>query len=106
MAHRKNKSVIRVNSEEVQGEGSFVLVKRMTWDDAEILLADGEGKDQREVAKEFLPRLILDWDWVDDNDQPLPKPREDPEVIKRLLLPELNFLLRAVEVIREDGPKN
>lgn len=106
MAHRKNKTVIRVPSDDVQGEGSHVVIKRMTWEDAEILMQDGEDRDQREIAKEFLPRLIIDWDWVDDDDKPLPKPKDDPDVIKRLPLAELNFLLRAVELIREDGPKN
>lgn len=107
MAKRKHKTVFKVDSEEVQGEGSFVIVRRMTWDDAEYLFSEENTEtDQRAIAAEFLPKLIVDWDWVDDNDNPLPKPKEDPSVIKRLPLAELNFLLRAVEVITPDGPKN
>ena len=107
MAHRKNKVTIRVDSEKVQGEGSFVVIKRMTWGDLEPLTQDaGEKQDMRAIAAEFMPRLVVDWNWVDDNDSPLPKPADNPEIIKALPTEELTFLLEAVELLKVTAPKN
>jgi hypothetical protein len=102
MAHRKNKALIRVDSEEVMGEGSYVTLKAPLWGDVQDL--QGGNLTEKEVGMEMLKRVVVGWDWVDDEDKPLPLPSSDPDVLNRLQLVEMNFLSQAFDKHIKVGP--
>lgn len=92
---------IRIDSSEVQGDGSFVIVRSPSWG----LLRKAQkmtnsGADAATVGIEFAEELVretvLDWNWTDDADQPLPKPADDKAVIERLTAEEVSFLIEKV----------
>lgn len=102
MAERKHKKFRRIDSSEVQGEGSFVKIQSPGFDVLGNLLsvAQIQGVDGTEVTDtaavmaslssetvdsifELLEKVVVEWDWVDDNGNPLPQPKDDPEVIRR-----------------------
>jgi hypothetical protein len=88
MPERKYKAVRKVESDEVQGPGSWVVLRAPTLADV-INVPDGD-----DVAS----HLVVDWNWVDDDGNPLPKPT--PEYVKGIPFQELNFILQA---LRLDG---
>jgi hypothetical protein len=100
MAHRKHKKYKRVDSAEVQGEGSFVLLKTPALSDMERLeVFAADGVDETAAIKFIVPLLsglVLDWDWVDDDGNPLPKPSEDAGVFDALTFQEQMFLVTAL----------
>lgn len=62
-----------------------------------VASAGGEGSEAaEEVANTYLARHVLDWNWPDDEGEPLPKPHGNPEVFKLLTMPELMFIGRAL----------
>ncbi len=111
MAKRQN--VQRIDSEVVQGKGSYVEIKRPTHGERKALLAqsgkylgrvsddgtfntDGLSQDDLIELNDFgialLTQMIIGWDWVDDDDEPLPQPKDNPEVFDLLTDQELAFL--------------
>lgn len=108
MAQRKHKKYRRIDSAEVQGEGSFVIIQSPGYDALSDLLAfselkaGGDGQvDVSNVSPEtigaifgLLEKVVVEWDWVDDDGEPLPQPKDDPEVIRReTTQEEQNFLV-------------
>lgn len=61
------KAKFRVDSEEVQGPGSWVEFKRPTWGMIEDIPDDDRGKH-------LLNASIVAWNWTDDDDKPIPLP--------------------------------
>jgi len=105
MAERKYKVLNRVDSAEVQGEGSFVLLKRPSWSEMREYM-EGKNEDDPEIyGKAFAKLMVIDWNWVDDNGNPLPKPSDNPDVIDQLSIEESTFLMNALSFERKD-PKN
>lgn len=107
---QKNKR-LRVDSAEVQGIGSFVIIKSPSWGllrKAQRLT--DEGKDAAAVSIEFVDELIcesvLAWNWTDDDDQPLPAPAQDKTVVDRLTAEEVAFLVDKVTGLIGDGSGN
>ncbi len=97
----KRQDTHRHDSKDVQGEGSYVVVRDMTV--AELLAylertAIQESRPDTEVGKTFeenaasAVKLVVDWNWVDDQGQPLPLPSAAPEVLRMLTGPELRFI--------------
>lgn len=120
MAQRQRSQ--RVSSEVVQGKGSYVIVRRLTLDEARQYqqeasseyevnddLSDAENKalqaafnEAREVrSRELLSRFIIEWDWVDDDGNPLPQPKTDPDVFLKLTDLEFQFLSRCLTDMSE-----
>ena len=112
----KRRSVKKVSTEDLQGEGSYVIVSavktkeiketrrlsqeatkaqkavdklRKAGDEA---IEDVESFDGFEAGLDMIHRHLVDWNWVDDNDVPLPKPKEHPEVVDELSTDEVTFL--------------
>ena len=102
MAKRKHKKYKRVDSSEVQGDGSFVLLKSPGFSDLrELGELSSLGEDQSKAIKAMTPLLsvlVIDWDWVDDDGNPLPKPIDKPEVIESLTFQEQNFLVKSLDL--------
>lgn len=98
MAQRK--STTRFNSEVVQGEGSFVVVRKLTMGDVKQLRKQ-TGKDitddvSLEIGVDTIAAHIIEWNWVDDNDKPLPIPNDDPAIIDKLTTDEFKFLAESL----------
>lgn len=91
--HRGN----RFPCDEVQGEDSYVVFDRLTVAEAREfsrLTAEDNPRRQDKRAVEMMARKIMDWNWVDDDGEPLPVPSTDGAVIDRLTDPELSLLAR------------
>lgn len=82
-------------SEEVQGDDSFVEVSGIKVGEIRQLreMRDGgEDFNWLESSLELVARHIVNWNWVDDEDEPMPLPSEDPSVVNDLYHYELEFL--------------
>ena len=112
---------VRVPSETVQGEGSFVVVRKIGYTQrttASKMLAQACGgvvptnkaaiEDKFSATSDFLmandeftQQLLVEnvvaWNWVDDDGQALPLPREDVGTIRRLTDEEVTFLAQAIQ---------
>jgi hypothetical protein len=87
-------STTRVKSDEVQGKGSWVLVVNLTVDEVRALRkeAGDADADTFELGVGAIAGHIKDWNWVDEEEKPLPNPEDDPGVIGRLTMGETDFL--------------
>ncbi len=116
MPERRN--TFRVESDEVQGEGSFVVLRRQSWRDAQAnarMLAELNGgvvpvagervratvaflAANEQATNEMLQKAVVAWNWVDDAGKPLPIPSEgDPDLNSQ----EVQFLVRALQPSQE-----
>ena len=62
-------------------------------------LAEIDANETRRLMELTVRRYvdhILDWNWVDENDDPLPLPKDDPSVIDKLYNSEITFLSEAL----------
>ena len=93
-------STTRFESEEVQGEGSFVVLKAIKV--SEVRELRNKSKAAKESGEEFdffeeglkmLAGRVLDWDWVDDEGNLLEKPSDNPEVVDELTEAEASFII-------------
>ena len=111
----KRRTVRKVETPELQGEGSYVVitavkvkeirktrklsleseVKQQAYDKA---LAADEKPEEFEAfdgfasGLEMIQQHVKDWNWVDDNDVPLPQLKTNPEVVDELSTEEVTFL--------------
>ncbi len=99
MAKRLHKQYRTVSSDQIQGEGSFVKFKNLSIQEVLEFTGGNNGKtDPKEAGKlglELLNIMIVDWNWVDDNDEPLPIPAQNPGTIAGLPFQESTWLLNA-----------
>jgi hypothetical protein len=85
-----------------QGDDAFVVIKRMTVDESTAfakLFANVQGaatEEQELAVRRAVSELVLDWNFVGDDDQPLPKPHGNAEVVGQLLNEELKWLFEAI----------
>lgn len=92
----KRRSTYRANSEEVQGEGSFVVLKAVPYKVAREALAlrdDSAGVSLVEAeryVRSLIAGSIVKWNWVDDDGGPLSIPEGDN--LDDLLSLEVKFL--------------
>lgn len=99
----KRQNVKTIDSSAVQGEGSYVVIKRMTYGEARAArdLARRAEKDKDEDAvadagQDMIANHLMTWNWVDDEGNPLPLPRDDRGVFDRLTDEEVLFLGQAL----------
>lgn len=85
-------STFRVDSAKIQGDGSFVVFRRLTWAEMRPIWDMETG-----AGMALMKQSIQDWNWVDDEGQPLPNPHDHPEVLDTLAFEETNFLLLAAQ---------
>lgn len=74
----------RVDSAEVQGDGSWVELSYLTHGETKNSLK-GQGDDAK-----LLEEHVIAWNWVDKKGKELPQP---PEGLDKLVTPERWFLL-------------
>lgn len=78
-------STMRVDTDDVQGEGSYVVLRKPTWRDMRLALGafQAAGGDANEeyaglmMVDALLPGMIVEWNWTDEAGQPLPLPSTD-----------------------------
>lgn len=100
----QRKSTLRVSCEPVQGEDSYVVLRRITLGEAKkFRTLDGTPDFDR---MSFLAPHILDWNWVDDDGEPLPLPSTDSTVLDVLTDAEVAFLVNALRGPQEGELKN
>ena len=111
------------STEDVQGEGSWIKLARMTV--GEILEQQRQGEaranwryrlgaflgrlfrkrpPESEITRQFLARTIRyvrDWNWVDDQGQPLPLPAQDRGVLDSLTAEEMRVITSCVNGERQ-----
>ena len=94
----QRKSTKKVNSEAVQGEGAYVVLKKVTvgmWKEtrAKIALPDA---DSMTIDLETIRDHVVEWNWVDDDGEPWPVPSQDENVLDALTIDEKSFLVGAL----------
>jgi hypothetical protein len=114
MAKRLNN--LKISSEHLQGENSFISLKVLTveqWTQRQelVLEANKALKNEELTADErqaiidgvnkrlnnLHAQIITGWDWVDNDDKPLPLPCEDPGVWDQLTMREVAFIIEQIE---------
>ena len=95
----KRRRVRRHASNEVQGEGSWAIVAALTVAEMRDFRkrADEEGFDAFELGVEVLKTHVYEWNWVDDDGEPFPQPKDDPSVIDLLTDDEVEFLSAHIQ---------
>lgn len=104
MAQRQN--IVTYDSAEVQGEGSWVKVRQITHGESKRMLREYGafmGKGVQDVPPEkieemqaqndaLIARNVIEWNWVDEDGDPLPLPQKSPEVLDDLTESETKFI--------------
>jgi hypothetical protein len=96
MAKRKHKQYRTIATDDVQGEGSYVKIKMLSLKQVMDKAGIGGGQDEQAAADamlDVLDEMVVDWNWVDDDDNPLPLPADAPGTIASLPFQEANYLL-------------
>jgi len=65
---------------------------------------DAGGLETYADSMDLLRSHVLEWNWVDDNGDPLPQPQESVEVFDELTDDELRFLTE--KLTGNEGSKN
>ena len=112
MPERINKKYRKVDSSEIQGDGSWVTIRKVGF---EIIryqnLTDLQDADSNmDLAYQAAKSVLYEWNWVDDNGDPFPQPKDNPEVFDELTVEEQWFILQAAELdklseLAEDSKK-
>lgn len=87
--------LVRIDTSEVQGEGSFASVKLPKWGKFRVAL-NLQDAEAMQYATELLDETVADWNWTDDDGEPLPTPKQNPGVIDQLTVAEVQFLVKAI----------
>ncbi|MDD5000878.1 MAG: hypothetical protein PHO55_07835 [Thiomonas arsenitoxydans] len=94
-----------------QGNDAFISVKKLAWSERDAyleglqkLLMDQESAfergDSAKVADlnrailSYAAERIVAWNWVDDDENTLPLPKDKPELVDQLYADEVTFLAR------------
>lgn len=96
----KRKNFFKVTSEDVQGEGSFVVLKAITYGEGKRLrkaLKDMDDDEKQAENDKLLVAHVHEWNWVDDEDEALPQLKDDPAVLDLLTAQEVNFIGEALK---------
>jgi hypothetical protein len=94
----------RIDSAQVQGEGSFVILRNLTVGEASDFIRTASG-NAVEVRAAFLAGKVVEWNWVDGDGNPLPQPT-DESVLRLLTLEEQMFLVQNLFARPETERKN
>lgn len=105
MAKRKRASIQRFETEEVQGEGSYVELRSLTlgeirkWRKA----TKNDDADPVETVSKILVKQLVEWNWVDDDDKDLPC---DAKGLDQLYESEAEYLVNLLVSGSEEKLKN
>ena len=94
---RKNQ-VRKVSSAAVQGDDSYVEFAPVMYGESKEIarrlndIPPNNRLAQMELNAEVVRKYVVGWNWVDDDGNPLPLPKDDPTVLDRLTAEEMRFL--------------
>jgi len=91
----KREEIATIDASEVQGEGTFVKLKRMTWGQRRDMIDQVkklDGEEYTDFVSEWLIENIVEWNLVDVDGAILPKPEKVEDFFK-LYDEEVNFLI-------------
>lgn len=94
----KREITYRVDSSQVQGEGSWVEMSYITYGEFQKVLKDVSAYDN------LLKEHVLDWNWVDSDGAPITAPPS--ECMDSLFAHEREFLLDALYNPKANTLKN
>lgn len=102
MAERKFKKVRRVESDKVQGEGSYIDIRSFPWQELKAMGFDnidleGATLEAADLAFEIAKKALVGWNWVDDEGKPLPDPTENG-VFDNLPSQEQTFIVSVMNI--------
>lgn len=83
------------DSAAVQGEGSYVKLRALKWGDSKKLAARRDAMSQEEqvlLHEEMIREHVVEWNWVDYDGNPLPLPKENPQILDDMTNEEMTFL--------------
>ena len=89
----KRNSTKRIDSDVVQGEGSYVVVRRLKIGGWRTLREKSakEDADNFAIDLETIQEYIVEWNWVDDDGEPLAF-----DAVDDLTIEEKSFLIGAI----------
>ena len=84
-----------------QGEDAFIIVRFPTIAALAtyrigVTIDPNNLLKQERLALTFLSGHVLDWNWVDDDDDPLPNPHNKPEIFDLLTKYEVAFIINIL----------
>jgi hypothetical protein len=93
----------QVDSAKVQGEGTYVVFRRLLWGEFQELSRRQEAKEitGEQYSSELIARQLADWNWTDESGVTLPVPQTDPSVLERLTDEEVGWLIDQVNGERQ-----
>ena len=105
MAKRRQASVQRFDTDEVQGEGSYVELKSLTLGEIRKLrkATKSDAGDPVETVTKMLVKQLVEWNWVDDDDKDLPC---DEKGLDQLYESEAEYLVNLLVSGNEKELKN
>lgn len=90
----------RVETTDLQGEGSYVVLRSPKWGllrkAQKQAASSGDAAAGMTFADELLVKSVLDWNWTDDDGQPLALPKDAPAVLDDLDSDEVAFLIEKI----------
>jgi len=93
---------LRVETPEAQGDDSWIVIRKpMGVEPLEFRRLNNiddqaPSRENSRAMLQLMVSLIEDWNWVDEDGQPLPLPESDPEIADRLNSEELTAITHAV----------
>lgn len=93
----KRKSTRRISTDEVMGDGSYVIAKSIPYSVVRKALQMDDGGMSKLEQSDYVSQIIIDalvkWDWVDYDDKPLDVPTTIEELVETINTSELKFLI-------------
>jgi hypothetical protein len=102
MAQKVNR---RVDSESVQGKGTYVVIRKLTLGEAQQVREQAKDGtiDDFAMSMDLLTTHLVEWNWSDANEVPFPLPSADPAVMSKLTDDEVLFLVSAIRGQRQEA---
>lgn len=96
------KMTYKVDSNDIQ-EGSYVELAYVTYGEVQDYFNAPTPEAAAPIYENILTTHVLDWDWKDDEGNPMPKPKD---CIRELFPHETRFLWKSLINPREATLKN
>jgi len=103
----KRQRITRFRSDKVQGEGSWALIAGLTVREMREAreAANAADFDAFEMGVSLIASHVREWNWVDDDGEPMSQPKDWPKIVDELSDAEVAFLGDCIRG-SEDEAKN
>ena len=104
----KRRRIVRFDSPDIQGEGSWAEVGQLTVKEMRAIdkLKVSDDFDSFDLAIDTIKTHVIAWNWVDDDDKPMPQVPDCPEVVETLTDYEIEFLGTCIRGPKDEELKN